>query len=127
MKIMLPKTLYNSVIQNENRFNASLVATTMRNRHFFQADSLEFDRPILTRATSNLFFAGGYVLLFVLAISGIVYKFNTTNFLDSGAKANYEMVDGAAYDEQNSPARIKSKHQHRSVSVFEELEEDLDV
>ena len=128
---MLPRSLFNSVTHSHNRFNATIVASTMRDRHFFEATSLEFERPILTRVSSNILFAASYVVLFVLAMSGIVYKFNATVVPDNAsADSNYEMVDseyGAAYDEQNSPARIKSKHQHRSVSVFEELEEDLDV
>jgi hypothetical protein len=63
-------------------------------------------------------------------MGGIVYKVNTAiSDQDKNAEV-YEMVDtdrdySAAYNEQNSPARIKMKHQHRSVSVFEELEEDV--
>ena len=130
MKVMLPRSIYSKVAQHSNRFNASLVISAMRSNQYFDASSLEFESPMFTRVSSNILQVCGLVLVFILVMGGIVYKVNTAISDQDKNVEVYEMVDtdrdySAAYNEQNSPARIKTKHQHRSVSVFEELEEDV--
>jgi hypothetical protein len=61
-------------------------------------------------------------VLFVLSILIIIYRKYAYEVME------YEVLPLAdravKYDSENTPARLKPKHAMRSVSVFEELDED---